>query len=440
MSTNISTQARLSDQAVLPLHTLDPAAPLDDLGWLDEVIGDARVVAIGESSHYSTEFPRLRHRVLRYLVQRHGFVAGTEENGFVQGQLVHDWINGGPGAVGTVMADGFGSLTGLWRPVRLQLEWLREHNRTAAEPVRYYGIDLGGSNVTPLPSLDAVLGYLAEADPGYRPDPVLREIALTFAATSAFGIPAAVGGYGALEPERKNTLTAGLAGLLARLAARRIDYTARTGAESYQRAQRALHAAITLDVMVRAMAQGDLETASLSREATLADTVEWVLRREDRIVLGAHNGHVQRVPGAIPGTPPMTGLGVHLADRLGADYRTIGTTSGSGQVLGSGFFAGEFFEELPEPRPGSLDALMAASHDGPFAVNLRTLGEADRQAVRAAGQHRNGTYYNELDPLVAYDALVHVPVVSAGEPDAEALAASPPEVREMFAKWQGSGG
>jgi hypothetical protein len=41
----------LTDEAVIPLSTLDPAAPLDDLGWLDRVVGDARVVAIGESAH-----------------------------------------------------------------------------------------------------------------------------------------------------------------------------------------------------------------------------------------------------------------------------------------------------------------------------------------------------------------------------------------------------
>jgi erythromycin esterase len=31
---------------------VDPAGPLDDLHWLDQAIGDSRVVAIGESAHY----------------------------------------------------------------------------------------------------------------------------------------------------------------------------------------------------------------------------------------------------------------------------------------------------------------------------------------------------------------------------------------------------
>ncbi|MGW0518775.1 erythromycin esterase family protein [Crossiella sp. NPDC003009] len=439
MSTEIST-ARLSRAAVRPLATLDPAAPLDDLSWLDEVVGDARVVAIGESGHYTTEFPQLRHRVQRYLVERHGFRACAVENGVVEGRQVDDWVRGGPGELGPVLANGMNSLTGVWRSVRAQLEWLRAHNSTAAEAVGWYGFDLGGSNVSLQPMLDAVFAYFTAADPDFRPDPAIREIAMAFAVPSAFGIPAALGAYAGLVPERRDALTAGLAGLQTRLTSRRLPYLRRTGAEAYEWAVRALRATVTVDTVVRAMAAGDQETALFSREATSADTVEWILGRADRIVLGAHNGHVQRWPGALPGTGPITTLGVHLADRLGEEYRAIGTTSGPGQMLGRGFHAGELFEELPAPEPDSLDGVLAASHDGLFGVNLRTLDPADRDTLRAVTRQCHGMYYAEVDALAAYDALVHVPRVSAGEPDPEAIAAAPEDVREMFAKWQGSGG
>ena len=115
--------ARLSDEAVIALRTLDPAEPLDDLEWLDEAIGDARVVAIGESAHYNHEFFRLRHRLLRYLAERHGFGAYAMETGFVEGWLVDSWVrDGGEGRLGQVMADGMTSLMGLWTPMRAHLE------------------------------------------------------------------------------------------------------------------------------------------------------------------------------------------------------------------------------------------------------------------------------------------------------------------------------
>ena len=49
---------------------------------------DSGVVAIGESTQYNREFFQLRHGLLRYLVERHGFSACAMESGFVEGWLV----------------------------------------------------------------------------------------------------------------------------------------------------------------------------------------------------------------------------------------------------------------------------------------------------------------------------------------------------------------
>jgi erythromycin esterase len=438
MAANTSTApARLSSEAVKPLRTLDPAGALDDLQWLDEVIGDARVVAIGESAHYNRESYQLRHRLLRYLVERHGFGAYAMESGFVEGWRVDNWVRGGEDALGQVMADGMTSLMGLWTQMRDQLEWMRQHNRSATQPVGFYGIDLSGSNASLLPGLDAVIAYLAQAEPEYQVGPGIRETASAFAAPSAFSVPAAIASYGQLAPEAKDALTAGLAELTARMTGRRLDYLRRTTAGAYERALRSLRLAVTLDSLARAMARGDQQAMMFNRDAAIADTVDWILRREDRIVLAAHNGHIQRWPGTLPGMPPVTPMGMHLADRIGQDYLVIGTTSGTGQTLNTGadFYTGTLFTTLEPAQPGSLDALMAASGDGPFAADLRRLSSADADAVRAASQQRFGAFYSDLSPLDAYDVIVHLPHVTAAEPDPAALACSPRDVREVFSHW-----
>ncbi|HEV8528464.1 MAG TPA: erythromycin esterase family protein [Actinomycetes bacterium] len=432
-----TTPARLSSPAVKPLRTLDPAAPLDDLPWLDEVIGDARVVAIGESAHYNRESYQLRHRLLRYLVERHGFGAYAMESGFVEGWRVDNWVRGGEDPLGQVMANGMTSLMGLWAQMRDHLEWMRQHNRSATQPVAFYGIDLPGSNASLLPGLDAVIAYLAQAEPEFHVDPGVRETASAFAVPSAFSAPAAIAAYGQLAPEAKDALTAGLAELTARMTGRRLDYLRRTTVDAYERALRSLRLTVTLDTLARAMARGDQQAMMFNRDAAIADTVDWILRREDRIVLAAHNGHIQRWPGTLPGIPPVTPMGMHLADRLGRDYLVIGTTSGTGQTLNTGadFYTGTLFTNLERPQPGSLDAFMAASGDGPFAVDLRRLSSADADAVRAASQQRFGAFYSDLSPLDAYDAIVHLPHVTAAEPDPAALACSPQDVREVFSHW-----
>ncbi|MEV0918150.1 erythromycin esterase family protein [Streptomyces sp. NPDC049967] len=435
MTTNNSpAPARLSTEVLRPLRTLDPDGPQEDLTWLDEAIGDARVVAIGENAHYNRESYRLRHRLMRYLVERHGFGAYAMESGFVEGRLTDEWIRGGQGRPGNVMANGMTSLMGLWTEMRAHLEWMRQHNLAAAGPVGFYGIDLSGSNVSLLPGLDAVIAYLAHADPEFEMDPRIRETASAFAAPSAFSFSRAIAAYGQLAPEQRDALTAGLADLTARMEGRRLDYRQRTTADAYERALRSLHLTVAIDAIARAMVRGDHASVLFDRDAAIADTVEWILHREERIVLAAHNGHIQRWPAGLPGTPPATTTGMHLADRIGEDYLVIGITNGSGQTLNTGadFYAGKLFTDLEPPRPGSLDALMAASGDGPFATDLRRLPPADTEAVRAISQQRLGTLYCDVSPLDAYDVVVHLPHVTAAEPDDTALANSPHEVQKAF--------
>lgn len=441
MTTNPpAAPARLSDQAVLPLSTLDPAAPLDDLEWLDAAVGEARVVAVGESAHYNGETYLLRHRLLRYLAERHGFSAYAMETGFTEGWLTDTWVrgDGDPDRLGHILANGVTSLMGLWTQMRDHLAWMRRHNRTAARPVGFYGIDLGGSNASLLPGLEAVTAYLARADPEYDVDPGIRETAAVFAAASGFSIPAAFAAYGDLAVERRDALTAGLADLVARMTAWRLDYLGRTTADDYERALRSLRHTVTMDAMFRELARGSQHGMLLNRDAAIADTVEWILRREGegRIVLAAHNGHVQRWPATLPGMAPVTQMGLRLADRLGADYLVIGITTGTGQTLSEApdFSAGRLFTDMEAPQPGSLDALMAASHDGAFATDLRRLSPADVATVRAVSQQRFGTFYAEVSPLDAYDVIIHLPHVTPADPDQAALAHSPREVQEAFSR------
>ncbi|MEV4222053.1 erythromycin esterase family protein [Nonomuraea sp. NPDC049725] len=441
MTTHTTTPpARLSDAAVIPLRTLDPAAALDDLEWLDEAIGDARVVAIGESAHYNRESYELRHRLLRYLAERHGFGAYAMETGFTEGWRADAWVRGGGDRLGEVMADGLTSLMGLWRQMGAHLEWMRGHNASAERPIGFHGIDLGGHNASLIPALDAVLAFLAHADPGFEADPAVRETASAFAATSPFAAPATMAAYAQLPPETRNALTAGLAGLASRMRGRRLEYVRRTTPEAYERALRSLRHALTLDSVIRGMTGGDQRSVLYNRDAEIAGTVEEILRRHDRIVLAAHNAHVQRGPAVLPGMDPVTPLGLHLADRLGEDYLVIGVTSGTGHVLNAdaaAFMAGALFSPMPAPEPGSLDALMHASHDSPFAADLRRLPPADAGAVRAAATQRAGlgAFYAPVNALEAYDIVVHLPHVTGADPDEAALACSPPEVREVFSRY-----
>lgn len=75
----------------MPLPDTARQLPLDtSLTGLTELVGDARVVAIGENSHCISEFTALRERVLRLLVTELDFGVVACESGFAEGHPVDD--------------------------------------------------------------------------------------------------------------------------------------------------------------------------------------------------------------------------------------------------------------------------------------------------------------------------------------------------------------
>jgi erythromycin esterase len=418
----------------LPLATLDPAAPLDDLEPLAGLIGDARVVAIGESAHYAHEFYLLRDRLCRFLVERLGFSAILLESGFPEGFLADRWIHGAPGAVDEVSARGITYGFGMCEEMRAQLEWMRAHN-AAGGAVSVYGIDVPGSMGSLVPSLDAIAGFVAEVDPAYLPHLArLRDLAMMFGATdpAAFSDDYTLAGlraYAAMPASDRNELTARLADLAARLDTMRLIDIERAGVAAYDLVRQQVQMAVQTDAAIRqfvALADGDRAAADTNiRDLAMADAVEWILRRERRVIVLAHNAHIQRTvraPG-VHGPKPVSMMGHHLAARLGEEYLPIGVTCASGEIFyyeqealldlqDSGALRWALYDLSPVGLD-TIDGLMAAARSEPGILDLRSLTPEDRPLVDAASRMRILQYTLDITSTrQAFDLLVHVPRIS----------------------------
>jgi len=88
----------------VPLDTVDPAAPLGDLGPLRRAIGDAEVVGLGESIHGAAEEETLKHRTLRLLVEDMGFRSVAWEEDWTTGLQIDRYIRTGEGDLDALMA------------------------------------------------------------------------------------------------------------------------------------------------------------------------------------------------------------------------------------------------------------------------------------------------------------------------------------------------
>lgn len=404
----------LHDHAA-PLAHLDPAAPLDDLEPLRELISDARVIAIGENSHFITEFAALRRRILRFLVERCGFTVLAFEHGFSEGFPLDAWAQG-EGADDDLSAHLAEAIpVGVDEPLR----WVRRHNATASTPVRFAGIDIPAAGGSLLPALSPVADYLRQADPEALP--AVRtaiRIAGSFAGASA---ASATPAWTRLAVAEQDELSATLARLLIRFRSIAPLYVSRTDRRSYDIALRRLEGACQGDYTFRAMADlyaaKGMEADTSARDAYMAGSVLWHLERSGpgaRMVLAAHNAHIQKTPVSFDGRLVGLPMGQHLHESLGDDYVALALTSITGHTAdmrpdeNARFGFAIDTTALEPPEKGSVEAAFAGAGLGLSLADLRRAHRDDPGPDRTRIQ----SAYLHTPVLDAFDGVLNVPTSS----------------------------
>lgn len=143
-----------------PFSSLESA----NLEPLLERIGAARVVLIGEATHGTSEFYRMRDRISRALIARKGFNFVAIEGDWPDAARVDHYVRDLKYRPSEWTS--FARFPRwMWRndEVRQFVDWLREHNaqRKTAERAAFHGLDLYSMYT----SIAAVLEYLERVDP-----------------------------------------------------------------------------------------------------------------------------------------------------------------------------------------------------------------------------------------------------------------------------------
>ena len=140
----------------------------DDFDSLIDLIGNARFVLIGEASHGTHEFYRIRAQISKLLIAQRGFNAIAVEADWPDAYRVNRFVRNAGSDIDSVEAlDGFRRFPQwMWRNADVLdfVGWLREHNDEQAFEGRkcgFYGLDLYSLHA----SIEAVLGYLSKVDP-----------------------------------------------------------------------------------------------------------------------------------------------------------------------------------------------------------------------------------------------------------------------------------
>ncbi|MEQ7127246.1 erythromycin esterase family protein [Actinopolymorpha sp. B11F2] len=404
---------------VTRLDALDPNDPLDDLEPLRELVGDAQVVAVGESAHFISEFTCARQRIVRFLVERCGFSAFAFEFGFSEAFGVDRWVQGEGAEADLSRVSEAASAWGAGNLMR----FLRDLSTRKGHPVRFLGIDIPEAGGSLLPALLPVADYLRDVDVEIVP---LVESAIATAERFAGRSGAsAAPAWAKLEPAEQDGLTAALTRLLLRFRALRPLYVERSNPYDYDVALHRLEAAGHAEYMLRAMSglfagtglRGDLSI----RDRYMAESIRWHLDHSEpgtRIVLAAHNNHIQKMPVAYGGVLTTLPMGQHLDRMLGTNYLALAVTSTAEHTpdmrLDATSAVGFTVVDMPleVPPPGSIEA---AALDAGVHLGLADLRQAPADVVRGLDRIRSQSAYLHTPVAEAFDGVLVIPTVTIEE-------------------------
>jgi protein-L-isoaspartate(D-aspartate) O-methyltransferase len=378
--------ARLVAEGAEPFRSIDGA----DLAPLLDRIGDARVVLLGEATHGTSEFYRMRARITRELIARRGFTIVAAEADWADAARVDHFVRERTAPPQAWQA--FARFpTWMWRnrETREFVDWLARHNRARplAARARFAGLDLYGLHV----SIAAVLRYLDDADPAAAQLARHRYGCLQpwGADPAAYGRAALTGQYESCE--------AAVVSMLEDLLRQRLDRVRADDERFFEMIQNARVVA-GAEAYYRVMYYGAAASWNLRDRhmfACLSQLLEFH-GPEAKAVVWAHNSHIGDARATAMSARGELNIGQLCREEFGDRAYLVGFGTDRGTVAAASYWGGEM--ECKRVRPsleGSYERLCRDSGVPAFLLPLRHARSADlrQELARQRLQRAIGVIY-----------------------------------------------
>ena len=372
---------RASSERAISKLIREVAEPIDDIdtGCIDALLAraaDARVVLLGEATHGTSEFYRMRATITKRLIEEFGFNFVAIEGDWPDAARVDTYVLGDPPR-STVDFTPFSRFpTWMWRNEEVHefIAWLRARN--LAQPDRalragFHGLDL----YSMFTSMAMVLEYLDQVDPDAGRVARVRYGSLTpwQKDPAAYGRAVLVGRYQSSEGE--------VVAMLREMLQRRLEYSAKDGERFFDAAQNARVVA-DAEQYYRAMYYGSAASWNL-RDSHMFDTLQSLLAfygGGSRGVVWEHNSHVGNAMATEMGARGELNVGQLCRETFGEDAYAVGFGTDHGTVAAASDWDAPM--QRMSVRPAHPDSYERLFHDASvpaFTLNLR---EPRRAAVR----------------------------------------------------------
>lgn len=407
-----------------------------DYDALIDMIGDVRYVLIGEATHGTEEFYRIRAEITKRLIRHHGFSAVAVEGDWPDCYRINRYARDDASihSASSALRGFLRFPTWMWRneTVAEFIGWLHEHNQTRSLPqekVGFYGLDLYSLYA----SIQSVIHYLRQVDPpaasraeryyacfdhGHRPAENPQE----------YGYAATFGITPACEKQAIEQLV--------ELRSRSAEYLKRNGfsvGEEQFCAEQNAKVVIDAERYYREMFRGRVSSWNL-RDKHMTETLyalsehlgSWRGERA-KIVVWAHNSHVGDARATEMGQLGEWNIGQLVREAHGSDAALIGFSTYRGTVTAASEW--DSVAECKIVRPGTPESYEALFHETgiqDFMLVLRGNKQLSHQLdisrlQRAIGvlylpqtERQSHYFFSKLPEQ--FDAIIHIDTTHALTP------------------------
>jgi erythromycin esterase-like protein len=418
-----------------PEFVREVAQPLsseaNDYDELLKLIGDARIVLLGEASHGTHEFYFERAAITKRLIVEKNFSVLAIEADWPDASRVHGYVRGLRADANANQAlSGFRRFpTWMWRNMVMVefVEWLRDFNQHV-DPKKaragFYGMDLYGLHA----SIDAVLSYLQKVDPE-----AAERARQRYSCFDHFSREPQQYGYAATVGATESCETAVVEQLieLQRNASRFLSRDGAVAAEELFFAEQNARLVKNAEQYYRSMFRGRASSWNL-RDRHMVETIEALVahlngNRHPKAIVWAHNSHLGDARAREMSQCREINVGQLIRERFENEAVLVGFSTHHGTVTAASDWGG--VAERKNVRPalrGSYEELFHETGLSRFWIDLRDVGEEVGALYGPRLERAIGVIYRPESELLShylharlpqqFDAIIHIDETRAVEP------------------------
>ena len=341
------------------IESLELTESQNDLSSLEQIIGSAEIVCLGENRHDLREQFQLKHRFIKYLVEEMGFTTFALEASLPYSVTINNYILNGKGNIDEIMSNMPGWFLWDTEEIKAIFQWLRTFNQNPSnnKKVNFYGIDI----VAPNNALEQIFEYLQKVDKSFFEQIQNLNFAQEIIEDNHW--PTSLQRYAQLPEGEKGTLSTNYTELYQHIKQNKENYISLSSKNEYEWILKIAYSAREANKM---FSEEDRLQMGLIRDQAMANIALWVKENNEKMILWAHNVHIAKSEFSmtvLPGSK-IKGMGYLLNEAL--DDRLVS--------IGASFNQGRFQQEnrrFESAPANTIDGVLAKLKTDYFIINLK---------------------------------------------------------------------